>query len=68
MTESIFKTAAAARTKDQADIKAVLADQAKSDKLNVTIPADYKKRLKDYCEKNYTSPAAFIRMAIDEFC
>lgn len=68
MTDSIFKTAAMARSKDQADIKAVLSDQAKTDKLNITIPADYKKRLKDYCDKNYTTPAAFIRMCIDEFC
>lgn len=68
MTESIFKTAAAARSKDQANIKAVLANESTMEKLNITLPADYKKRLKEYCSNNYTTPAAFIRMAIDEFC
>ena len=68
MAESIFKKAAADRSKDQANIKAVIADQAKTSKLNITIPTDYKTRLKDYCDKNYTTPAAFIRMCIDEYC
>ena len=63
-----YLTAAKERQKNQADIKAVLANEKTMEKLNVTLPADYKKRLKEYCEKNYTSPAAFVRMAIDEYC
>ena len=40
-----YLDAAKARQKNQSDIKAVLADQSKTDKLNITIPSDYKKRL-----------------------
>ena len=63
-----YLDAAKERKKNQTEIKASLSEQPTTSKLNITIPADYKKRLKEYCEKNYTTPAAFVRMCIDEFC
>lgn len=66
--ENAYIKAAKARQKDQTKIKDTLSDQRTMEKLNITIPADYKKRLKEYCDKNYLSPAAFMRMAIDEYC
>lgn len=63
-----YLDAAKARKKNQDEIVAKLADESITEKLNITIPSDYKNRLKAYCEKNYTTPAAFIRMCIDEFC
>lgn len=63
-----YLAAAKERQKDQNQIKAVLANESTMEKLNITLPADYKKRLKDYCSNNYTTPAAFIRKCIDEYC
>ena len=66
--ENAYLNAVKARQKDQQTINNTIKDVKTMEKLNVTIPAEYKKKLKDYCEKNYTNPAAFIRMAIDEYC
>ena len=63
-----YLAAAKERQKNQAEIKAVLSNEKTMEKLNITIPSDYKKRLKEYCDKNYTTPAAFIRKCIDDFC
>ncbi len=63
-----YLAAAKERQKNQAEIKAVLSEQPKTEKLNITLPSEYKRRLKEYCKENYTSPAAFIRMCIDEKC
>ena len=56
------------RKKDQDKIDNKIKSKKNVEKLNITIPSDYKARLRAYCEKNYTTPAAFIRMCIDEFC
>ena len=66
--ENAYIKASKARKKDQQKIKDTLSEGRTVEKLNITIPSDYKKRLKEYCDNNYTTPAAFVRKCIDEFC
>ena len=68
MGENSYLKSFEKRAKEQTKISQDIKDEVRIEKLNITIPSDYKKKLKEYCEKNYTSPAAFIRMCIDEYC
>ena len=68
MAESIFKTAAQARQKDQAEIKSDIAEKRRIEKINLSIPSDYKERLMNYCDKNYISVSALLRQWIDANC
>ena len=56
------------RQDEQNKIKSSLQDKRIIEKLNISIPSDYKEKLNAYCEKNYISASALIRQWIDEHC
>lgn len=63
-----YLEAAAKRQKDQSNIKDALSDKRKIEKINISIPADYKERLLQYCDEHYISASAFLRLCIDDYC
>lgn len=67
---SIFDQDIKAREKDQESIKAANGLEAKHvpDRISLSLPRDCKKQFLDYCEKNYISPSAQLRVWIAQFC
>lgn len=63
-----YLEAAKARQKNQTDIKDALSDKRKIEKINISIPSDYKERLLQYCDEHYMSASAFLRHCIDDYC
>ena len=63
-----YLEAAKAREKDQAEIKNALDDKRKVERINISIPSDYKNRLLKYCDDHYISASALLRQWIDEKC
>ena len=66
--ENAYLKSIAARQKDQQQIDNSIHGNRTIEKLNITIPSDYKKKLMDYCKDNYIKPAQLIRQWIDENC
>lgn len=63
-----YLDAAKARKKNQTDIKDKLSEKRIIEKINISIPSDYKDKLLKYCDNNYISASAFLRQCIDEKC
>ena len=68
MAESIYKLDAVARTKNQEKIHKKIKEKNKFEKINLSIPAEYKEKLQKYCDKNYISISALLRSWIDMHC
>lgn len=68
MGENSYLKSFEKRAKEQDKIDKEIKEEAKYERLNLTIPSEHKKKLKEYCEKNYITPAAFFRKCIDEYC
>lgn len=68
MAESIYKIDAQARKKNQEKIKNKIKEKNKFEKINLSIPAEYKEKLQKYCDKNYISISALLRSWIDMHC
>ena len=68
MAESIYKLDAVARTKNQEKIHNKIKEKNKFEKINLSIPAEYKEKLQKYCDKNYISISALLRSWIDMHC
>lgn len=68
MAESIYKLDAQARTKNQEKIHNKIKEKNKFEKINLSIPAEYKEKLQKYCDKNYISISALLRSWIDMHC
>lgn len=66
--ENAYLKSIKARQQDQQKIDDTIHDVRKIEKLNITIPSDYKQKLNDYCKANYIKPAQLIRQWIDEYC
>jgi hypothetical protein len=66
--ENAYLKSIKARQIDQQEINDSYNDVRKIEKLNITIPSDYKQKLNDYCKANYIKPAQLIRQWIDEYC
>lgn len=68
MADSIFKTAAMQRSKNQDEIKSDIQNKRRIDKINLSLPVDYKERLQKYCDEHYVTASAILREWIDENC
>ena len=68
--DSIYDQDIKAREKDQESIKAANGLEAKHvpDRISLSLTRDVKKQFIDYCEKNYISPSAQLRVWIAQFC
>jgi len=68
---SIFHSEIANRNNDQetkkADIGGIESKKV-PERINLSLPADCKKKFLDYCKNHYTTPSSQLRAWIDENC
>ena len=70
MTENIFAKALKEREIDQESIKAAidLEVSQRSETIHLSLPAGCKNKFLNYCEKNYITPSAALRIWINQNC
>lgn len=70
MAESVFERSLNNRKKEQEAIKAAngLESEKITEQMHFTIPADLKRKFIKYCEENYITPSAQLRIWIAQNC